>query len=288
MTITGKTMLLGIFGDPVAHSLSPLMQNAALAAAGIDAVYVPFHVLPEQLRAAVGSLGPLGIRGVNVTIPHKETILPLLGEIADEARLIGAVNTVVQQGGSLTGYNTDAPGFLRSLREDLDFDCAGSNVLLVGAGGAGRAAAVALLRNGVASLAIANRSLPRAEQLARELAGLFPHCTITSCALEGESLRRRQVQADLLVNSSALGLHGEAFQPDFLCDLAAEAAVYDMVYRRGTTTPLVLAARAVGRRAADGLGMLAAQGEEAFRLWTGVAPPAGLMKSRLLAECLEK
>lgn len=288
MAISGTTMLLGIFGDPIAHTLSPVMQNAALQAVGIDAVYVPFRVTSDHLPAAVASLAALGVRGVNVTIPHKEAVLPLLDEVEGEARLIGAVNTIVQQDGRLIGYNTDAPGFLRAVEDDLGFSGAERRALLLGAGGAARAAAVALACRGVAALDIANRSLPRAEQLAQELRMHFPDCTVSAVAMDDKGLHQRLAQADLLVNTTSIGLHGESFSPELLEHLAPDAMVYDMVYRRRTSTPLVQNALAAGRKAADGLGMLAAQGEEAFRLWIGSPPPAGLMKNCLLAECLEK
>lgn len=133
--LTGKTRVLGIFGDPVAHSLSPVMQNQALQQAGIDAVYVPFHVTAEQLPQAVASIRSLGLWGVNVTVPHKEAVFPLLDDIDPAARLIGAVNTIVNRNGRLIGYNTDGLGFLRSLAEDLHFSPDGRRILLLGAGG---------------------------------------------------------------------------------------------------------------------------------------------------------
>lgn len=143
MKLTGSTKVLGIFGDPVAHSRSPHMQTAALTAAGIDAVYVPFHVSAERLQDAVRSIVALELHGVNLTIPHKEAVCALLDELDEDARLIGAVNTVVRCKDRLVGYNTDAPGLLNALRDDLQFDPEGRRVLVLGAGGAARAAFVA-------------------------------------------------------------------------------------------------------------------------------------------------
>lgn len=287
MKLKGTTTVYGIFGDPVAHSLSPLMQNAAFAATGIDAVYVPFPVPGSELAAAVAGLRALGICGVNLTIPHKEAVLPFLDEIDETARQIGAVNTLVNRAGKLTGYNTDAGGFLSSLAADLNFSPRGRRLLLLGAGGACRAAVVALAREGAASMVIANRSPARALTLAAEFSHLYPATNFVGCGLEPELLRSSLQEAELLVNTSAVGLQGETFPPWILDALAPAAAVLDMVYRRGGT-PLLLAARAAGRRATDGLGMLAGQGELAFALWTGSPPPPGLMKNILLAECLGK
>lgn len=286
MTISGRTRILGIFGDPVAHSLSPLMQNVALAAAGIDAVYVPFHVRPENLATAVAAIRSLELWGVNVTVPHKEQVAPLLDAIDPAARLIGAVNTIVNRDGVLTGYNTDAPGLLRSLAEDLRFEPAARRILLLGAGGACRAALVALGRAGAAWVGIANRTRSRAEALAAASAEPLAGTTLAPCGLDAMELSALLPQVDLLINTSAAGLKGESFTDFPWHDLAPGALVYDMVYGRGGT-PFLRTARARGHRTADGLGMLAAQGEEAFFLWTGQRPPDGVMKARLLAECVE-
>jgi len=283
MTIRGTTRLLGIFGDPVAHSLSPLMQNEALRQAGIDAVYVPFHVRPESLAGAVAAIRSLGLWGVNVTVPHKEQVGRYLDEIDPAARLIGAVNTIVNRDGVLVGYNTDGQGLLRSLREDLGFDPAGRRILLLGAGGACRAALVALVGAGAGWIGIANRTPDRAEGLAGEFAGLLKGTTLAAIDLEPQRLSGVMSQIDLLVNTSSVGLKGEAFGSLPWSCLSAGSVVYDMVYRK-EGTPFLQSARATGHRGADGLGMLAGQGEEAFYLWTGQRPPYHVMKDRLLAE----
>lgn len=287
MKITGSTRILGIFGDPVTHSRSPAMQGAALAAAGIDAVYLPFHVSAAQLPAAVRAIVALDLVGVNVTIPHKEAVCPLLDELDAEARLIGAVNTVVCRQGRLVGYNTDAPGFLRALEEDLGFRPEGRRILLLGAGGACRAALVALAKSGVAWLGIANRSLERAQRLVQEFSGTFPGTVFAALPLGAEFVEADLAPVDLLVNTSAVGLHGESFEADVFAPLTATAPVYDMVYGR-TPTPLLVQARRQGRRCDNGLGMLAGQGEEAFALWFGQRPPAGVMRHCLVAEFSEK
>jgi shikimate dehydrogenase len=283
MKLRGTTRILGIFGDPVAHSLSPLMQNAALQQTGIDAVYVPFHVKAAELAEAVGAIRFLDIWGVNVTVPHKETVCAFLDEIDASARLIGAVNTIVNRDGCLVGYNTDASGFLRSLGEDLQFTVRGKRVLLLGAGGACRAALVALCQAGASRIAVANRTLGRAEGLVGEFAGTFGDTRLESFGLDPEQLQVAARNVDLVVNTSTVGLKGESFTGLPLDDLNPGAVVYDMVYAPGAT-PLIREAARKGLRAADGLGMLAGQGEEAFLVWTGRKPPAGLMKRILQKE----
>ncbi|WP_139800749.1 shikimate dehydrogenase [Geothermobacter hydrogeniphilus] len=281
--LTGKTRVLGIFGDPVTHSLSPAMQNAALRQAGIDAIYVPFHVTPEQLPRAVEGMRALRIWGVNVTIPHKEAICPLLDEVDADAALIGAVNTVVLRDGRLVGCNTDGDGLVASLQTDLQFDPRGRRILLLGAGGTSRSVAVALARAGAERITIANRTRSRARQLAADFTTVLPGTSFATIGLEGSELAVAVAECDLVVNSTSIGLQGEAFAGFPWQCLSAETRCYDIVYRRGGT-PWLLRAERQGCRCADGLGMLAAQGELAFRIWTGQSPPSGVMKCRLLAE----
>ncbi|TYO99936.1 shikimate dehydrogenase [Geothermobacter ehrlichii] len=280
--VSGRTTVLGIFGDPVSHSLSPVMQNEALRQAGFDAIYVPFHVPAARLPQAVDAIAALGLRGVNVTIPHKEAVCTLLDELDDEAELIGAVNTVVNEDGRLKGFNTDGAGLVRSLREDLAFDPRGRRVLLLGAGGAARAAIVALARAGCVHIDLVNRTRSRAEELRFRFQSRFSGTQIATHALD-DSLRSLLPDSDLVVNTTSIGLRGEAFA-DFPWDaVSGRLSLYDMVYRPGGT-PLVNQARRLGVRAVDGLGMLAAQGELSFCLWMGRMPPSGVMKRRLLAE----
>lgn len=276
MQITGTTKIVGIFGDPVSHSLSPGMQNAALEAAGIDAVYVPFHVAGQELAQAVGAVRALELVGVNVTVPHKEGVMPLLDEIDPDAALIGAVNTIVNRSGRLVGYNTDGIGFLASLRDDLDFDPAGRRVVLLGAGGAARAAIVALAGAGASSIAIVNRTADKAENLQLEFRKHFPDVRISVCPLPSSRLEQIVSDAELLVNTTTIGMHGESY-PEPVVDLLNDNAVfYDMVYAPDLT-PMQRSASERGLRFADGRGMLAGQGEASFRLWFGTHPPDKIM-----------
>jgi len=275
-------MVLGIFGDPVGHSLSPLMQNAALGEAGIDAIYVPFHVTPEQLPQAVSGLRAMQVRGINVTIPHKEAICPLLDELNEDAALIGAVNTVVLRQGRLIGYNTDGGGLVASLQEEIAFSPAGKQVLLLGAGGATRAAAVALARAGAQSIVFANRTRERADELVADFSGKLPGTAFAVTETGVTQLAAAVASSDLVVNTTSIGLHGDDYPQFPWTAVAPGTCFYDIVYRQGST-PWLTRARELGHPAADGLGMLAAQGELAYSIWIGQAPPSGVMKCRLLA-----
>ncbi|RPJ11043.1 MAG: shikimate dehydrogenase [Deltaproteobacteria bacterium] len=282
MIVQGTTRVFAILGDPVAHSLSPQMHNAALTALGINGIYVPFHVVPEQLVAAVAGVRALQIAGLSVTVPHKERIIPLLDEIDPAAQRIGAVNTVVNREGRLIGYNTDAPGFLQALRDTLDFSPRRKEVVLIGAGGAARAALVALAQGGAATVVVANRTLSRAIDLIECCCKEFPDCQMIAAGLDALHTGNFLGRADLLVNTSALGLAGESFPSAIISGLKPSALIFDMVYSRATaSTPLVSQGESAGHRAADGRSMLIAQGEAAFFLWTGLAPPVGVMKAAL-------
>jgi len=279
--VTGTTRVLAVFGDPIAHSLSPLMQNQALRQAGINAVYVPYHVPAAGIGAAVAAVRALGIWGVNLTVPLKEVVCPHLDELDDDARLIGAVNTIVNHEGRLTGHNTDVYGFLNSLEIDLHCDPRGKRVLVLGAGGACRAAVVALCRAGADWVKIANRTFRRAEALAAEFTPVFPETTLTAFTQEPAALEHALEQVDLLVNTTTVGLKGETFAAFPWAKVPAGIPVLDMVYS-ASATPFVAAAESHGHPATGGLGMLAGQGEQSFQLWTGSAPPAGVMRNCLL------
>ncbi len=217
---------------------------------------------------------------MNVTIPHKEAILPLLDEIDPTARLIGAVNTVVNRAGVLTGYNTDASGFMRSVRQELKFQPEGCKVLLLGAGGACRAVAVGLALAGVKSIFIANRHPDRAEKLLHDLTPHFHSVQFFVSSYNDNSYLQFLPGVDLIVNTTSVGLSGEKVNFLPLEHIKGSALIYDMIYSL-SETPLIKSARSLRLLCADGLGMLAAQGEDAFFLWTGVRPVAGCMRKFL-------
>ena len=280
MGLTGKTQIVGIFGDPVEHSLSPLMQNAAIQAQGIDAVYVPFRVTSAQLCDAINGIRALNIRGVNLTIPHKEAACDLVDELDEQASLIGAINTIVNTGGRLKGYNTDGVGLLKALKQALDVDVAGKDVLLLGAGGACRAALVALCQAGVRSVGIANRTRERSQSLIKEFVPRFKGTAFAEYELSPTLCEAALKPVDLLINTSAVGLNGEGFGFEITKCLKKDGAVYDMVYA-SAPTPLAGEATGCGYVFADGLAMLAGQGEAAFELWFGTAPQKAIMRQAL-------
>ncbi len=257
------------------------MHNNGFRAAGLDCVYVACDVPPSDLATAVSGLVPLGVKGVNVTIPHKVEIMQYLDEVTRDAELTGAVNTIKNEGGRLVGYNTDVPGFLRALKTDLDFDPNHKNVLLIGAGGAARAVVTAVCSKGASSVQIANRTLQKAQELAGEFGGHFPDVKLSSVALDAtDELKNALSMADIIVNSSSMGMEGEGELDIDLEELNPNAVIYDLVYKP-RETDLVKSARELGHRAAGGLSMLLYQGAESFTIWTGVDAPIDAMRDAL-------
>ncbi len=281
MKLSGRTRVAGVFGDPVEHSLSPPMHNAAFAALGLDWVYVPFHVKRDALGAAVRGIAALGMAGVNVTVPHKVAVLEHLDEIDEEARLIGAVNTIVNRSGRLVGYNTDGRGFLRSLERQGGAGPRGASVVVVGAGGAAQAIACSLALHGAARVTIANRSPEKAAALARRIGG---YTRAEGISLDPDELAPRLAGADILVHTTPVGMYPHhdvppAVPPELL---SPGTLVCDIVYTPRETS-LIAAARARGCQVVTGEGMLAYQGAIAFELWTGRQAPEDVMLETLQA-----
>lgn len=277
--ITGKTAVYGILGYPVCHSLSPVMQNSAFQAAGMDSIYVPFEVHPERLGPAVEGLKAAGVCGLNVTIPHKTAIMPFMDLLDDSALQAGAVNVVKCCDGLLKGYNTDGAGLVRALKGDLDFSPAGALVVVAGAGGAARGAVAGLCAAGVARVTVVNRDLEAARSLVDDLASYFPDVAFSASLTEMDAVLALE-QADLILNATSVGMKGDKLAWLEL-DLAKKGAkVYDMVYSP-LVTPLIEAANRHGLAAANGLGMLVGQGELAFKIWTGKDPEKGVMRQAL-------
>jgi shikimate dehydrogenase len=273
--ITGHTRVVGLFGYPVAHSLSPLMQNAAFAAAGLDYCYVAFPVTPDQLGDAMKAVKALGLRGVNITVPHKERALAMLDEMTDAVRDIGAVNTVLNDGGRLIGHNTDFRGFAEALREG-HIEVSGSRVLLIGAGGAARAVAYVLSQE-ASRISIYNRTPERAEALAQSLRGRRALIDVVGEDSLGPSEVRSAV--DVIINTTSLGLREDDPLPLTASLLSERHAVCDLIYHQ---TPLLRAASRLGCRTLDGAGMLLWQGAFAFEIWTGVKAPVEQMREALM------
>ncbi|MFQ5329069.1 MAG: shikimate dehydrogenase [Thermodesulfobacteriota bacterium] len=278
MTFIGTTRIIGVFGYPVSHSLSPAMHNAAIESAGLDMLYLPFSVEPSALSEAVSAIRVLNMVGVNLTIPHKESVMEYLDEISDEARIIGAVNTVVNDKGQLIGHNTDGRGYLQSVREEAGFNPEGKSIVIIGAGGAARGIINAIAGAGAASIAIVNRTLPRAEGLAEEFKPLYPAVAITPLPLEGEELGRTLQAASLIVNTTSLGMKGKGSVDIDLEKVPNHAIVSDIVYNP-RTTDLLRRAADLGLATHGGLGMLVCQGALGFTLWTGYPAPVAVMRS---------
>jgi shikimate dehydrogenase len=261
------------------------MHNAAFHATGLDWRYLPFPVSLEpasRIGEAVLGLRALGMRGANVTVPHKQAVMPYLDELTPAAAAIGAVNTiVVREDGSLLGDNTDAHGLAADLREH-EIDPQGAAILILGAGGSARAAAFGLAEAGARSVTVLNRTVPRATELAAAMAAHFPDCEWRAAALDDGALHRG---ADLIVNCTSLGMHPNVhsmpWQPDER--LNTDQSVYDLVYNP-TPTRFVEYARSCGARAVNGKGMLVWQGALAFELWTGVPAPVDVMQRAIGAE----
>lgn len=283
MKITGKTRFTGILGYPVSHSLSPAMHNAAFEAMKLDCRYLPLSVGPKDLAAALTGLRALGCRGLNVTIPHKRAVVSLLDGLSREARLIGAVNTIEFRGSRLIGHNTDGRGFARAFGVAFGKSVKGRRVLLLGAGGAARAVAVQVLLDGGASLALWNRSVPRAQALIRHLRSVFPGRDLTRVANRAKALESAVRETDIVINATSLGMRAGDATPLPRRYLRRGLWVYDLVYSPKETR-LVREVRRAGGRAQNGLGMLLYQGALAFEIWTGRRPDVGKMKRALLRE----
>jgi len=274
-TLSGTSRLAGILGWPVSHSRSPRLHGFWLARHGIDGAYVPLPVRPERFAASVRSLVDLGFAGANVTIPHKEAAFALCDSVSEVARRAGSVNTLVFRDGRIEGTSTDGFGFLESVREQAPgWEAAAGPAVILGAGGAVRAVAAALLDAGCPRLTLVNRTPARAEAIARDLGG--PVEVATEPPLR---------DAALLVNGTSLGMKGEPPLAIDLAPLPPGAVVSDMVYVP-LETPLLAQARARGLRAVDGLGMLLHQARPGFAAWFGVEPAVDAALRDLVAEGL--
>lgn len=278
--LTGHTRVVGVIGDPVEHSRSPQMHNAAFAKAGLDYVYVPFHVRPNDLADAIAGFKAINVVGINVTLPHKQAVISHLTSISREAELIGAVNTLTFSDEGIHGDNTDAPGVLRALEENENMSVpVGENVVVLGAGGAARAVVVALALAGVASITIANRTVERAVALAEEMGQK------TGISMQGLGLADAQLpvavrESMLLINTATVSMdatHPLLISADWL---QPNTIVYDIVYTP-PVTPLMRAAAARGCETLGGIGMLVHQGAIAFEKWTGIAPCTETMREAL-------
>ncbi|GAB6075989.1 shikimate dehydrogenase [Desulfurobacterium crinifex] len=279
MKLTGKTAVYGIIGHPVKHSLSPLMQTAAFKALGIDAVYVPFDVDPENLGEAVNGLRALNVKGFNVTVPHKEGVIEYLDFVDEDAEFLGAVNTVKNEDGQLTGYNTDADGFLQSLIEE-GIELEGKRITMFGAGGAARAVGYAVLKGGAKFLNVVNRNFSKGKVVG-ELLGKRGNVLVFP--LRESTVATLLKDTDIVINTTSVGMKPDD-PPLFDYSLIPEGlTVVDIIYNPAET-PLLKAAKEKGCKIVNGLGMLIHQGAIAFKIWTGKEAPVEVMKKILKEE----
>ena len=278
LSVNGETRVIGIFGQPIAHTRSPALHNAAFRALGLPYVYLPFSVPPAALGKATAGIRALNLVGVNVTVPHKEKILRYLDELSPAASLYRAVNTVINRHGSLYGENTDGQGFLRSLAERKR-SVQDRDIVLIGAGGAARAVLVALIQAGSAQITIANRTQAHAKKLIRAYQSLGP-TQLVSASLEALQDPARMKRAALVVNGIPLGLHNDTFPALDYGATPRGCLFYDLVYGPQPTVFLQRAHHAQ-RPTLDGRRMLLHQGALAFELWTGHPAPLRVMSSAL-------
>ena len=292
INISGKTKIVGVIGEPVTHSRSPQMHNAAIAKLGLNFAYLPFEVKLPDLATAIQGLKALQVVGVNVTIPHKQNVMPLLDHISTEAHLIGAVNTLVFDQDQIFGHNTDAEGFIRAMQEEAslcDYLLTGDvRAVVLGAGGAARAVVTALALNNVTEITIANRTVSKAVTLVENLepnllqTDLQLSTRLTSVEIQSSQLADLIAACDLLVNTTSVGMDNTAQVDLFDLDcLSAQTIVYDIVYTP-PVTPLLRVAEAKGCPIIGGLGMLVHQGAIAFEKWTGIEPNIEVMREALI------
>nr|MDO8117172.1 shikimate dehydrogenase [Candidatus Sigynarchaeota archaeon] len=277
-SISGKTHLLCVIGDPIEHTMSPAMHNAALQELGLDYVYVAFHVKSNDLKKAVEGFKALHVAGINVTIPHKVSIMQHIDDIDEVARKIGAINTIKNVDGKLHAMNTDAGGALEALNIG-GIDYKGKHVLFLGAGGAAKAVSFALARD-VNSITLASieQDMNMARSLGNDLRAYAPSTRITEVLMSEKILEREVKGAGLLVNATPVGMHPNEGKSLVKDDWIQEGqAVFDLVYNP-LETKLVHQAKSKGCKIAHGLDMLVHQGAIAFEWWTGKKPNVDLMK----------
>lgn len=268
--------IVGLFGYPVGHSISPVFQNAAFRKLDLDFIYLPFSVRPEDLKKAVEGIRALNIVGVNITIPHKEKVLPHLDKISSEAKKIGAVNTISNRKGKLIGYNTDVHGFLSSVQEDLGFDPRGKSVFLLGAGGVAYAITYSLIKKKAKKITVVNKPRHMAESLIKHFKKLTKECEFELIDFDQRNSRRLIKEADILINATSVGMSPGDPSLIKVGLLYPGLLVFDVIYNRETA--LLKLARRRGLRTLGGLNMLIHQGAVSFEIWTGKKAPLETMK----------
>jgi shikimate dehydrogenase len=281
MAISGKTRVCGVIGDPIGHSLSPTIHNAAFNHLKLDFVFLAFRVKAADLENAIRGMRGLGIHGLNVTMPHKSTVIGCLDEVDSTVKFLGSANTILNKNGKLSGFNTDGVGALKALREN-GTELAEKKVLLLGAGGAAKAIAFALAEE-VGELAILNRAAEKAKELAEAL-GRISNKKVVGGALSSDAIAKSLQDSDVLVNATSVGMHPEANQsivpPQWL---RSDLTVMDVVYNP-VETKLARDAKAAGAKVISGVEMLIYQGAASFEIWTGCSAPIEVMRRAALSK----
>lgn len=277
INLDGSTQVYGIFGYPVRHSKSPLFQTAAFRYLGINAVYVPFCIKPEDIKQAINSIKVLGIKGVNITIPFKEEVVGYMDELSEEVKIIGALNTVKNIDGYLVGYNTDYYGFIEGLKQ-IESKLEGKTVLVIGAGGASRAVVYGLLQENIGKIYIANRTIERAQGLVQNFKKYYRIIDEIIYPIRLDEVNKYLEDAHIVVNTTSVGLKDDD-SPIFDYDrLQPHQSVVDIIYKK---TALLKKAEEKGCKFQDGYPMLIYQGVKSFEIWTGQKAPVDIMKKAL-------
>lgn len=280
--MNSRAKQVGLIGWPISHSLSPAMHNAAFAELGLNWHYSLFPTKSSDLESLLKNWDPNNLVGANVTMPHKQTIIPYLDQLTNDARIIGAVNTVHVKAGKFVGYNTDGIGFLNALKES-GYKPEGMRVALLGAGGAARAACYSLAQAGADRITVVNRTFEHGVRLVNDMSEHFPACSLEYKPLSLETLEQLSVNVDLLVNATSVGMHpdvGDSLWPENLT-ISDKTICYDVIYKP-IHTLFLRQAQNSGHPTINGLGMLVHQGVAAFRIWTGQNAPLETMKEACL------
>lgn len=282
MKIKGTTKVYAVLGHPISHSLSPPMHNAAFKAIGMDAVYVAFDVAPANLSEVLHSMHYMGFGGVNLTIPLKETAYAILNNMDDSARSLGSVNTIEFGQNYIRGYTTDGYGFLTAIKEEFKTDVAGLSFFILGAGGAGRAVAITIAKEGARSIAITDTIQERAEKVAKEIMNIG-NCKVQVVASSKDDQISAARIADIVVQATPVGMKSDD-KPLLSSDAFRRGQMlFDLVYHL-KETGIMREAQKAGVKVANGLAMLLHQGARSFSIWTGREPPLSVMRSELEQE----
>lgn len=279
MKITGKTRILGIIGWPVKHSLSPIMHNAAFEHLGLDFCYIPFAVKEDHVEKAIKGITALNISGLNVTIPHKESLIPFLSETSEEVKMIGAVNTIKIMDNRLIGYNTDGPGFIASLKE-AGINIKDHSLLILGAGGAAKAVVFQSVIEGAREIIISNRTVQKAITMKKQIEKHYPSAKIKTTGIGYDELKDIIDRVDIIVNATSVGLKSGDPSPIPKELINKRMFVCDLIYNPPETS-LIKYAKASGCKFMNGVGMLLHQGVIAFKIFTGSEAPVEVMRNSL-------